>query len=102
MKSSPRHSTQDLIAALRALRLLIREVGNNYLAGMQSEVAHIEQVIREGQAASGKLPNERAKGLRRIRRDLGRLDIKPDKGRRRDLKQIEKVISDIMEVVDGW
>jgi len=37
------HAQQDLIAALGTLRHLVKEVGGNYLAGLQSDVAAVER-----------------------------------------------------------
>jgi hypothetical protein len=35
-------------------------------------------------------------------KSLTDLDVKPDKGRRRDLKEIDKLISKLSDLVDTW
>lgn len=101
MKNSSQPPSRELVTALRALRILVREIGGNYLAGLQSDLAHIEQTVRE--AESGKTrPRKRAAHMGRLLDKLKRLDVKPNKGRRRDLKRIEKLIGQMTDVVDGW
>ena len=45
---------RELLAALSALRMLVKEVGGNYLAGLQSEAARIQQASRESNKPSRK------------------------------------------------
>jgi Ni2+-binding GTPase involved in maturation of urease and hydrogenase len=104
---SPRRSTiaarrqAELRSALHTLRLLVREVGGNYLAGLQSEVARIEVLVRDyrqDDTPDAKQLRQMADMLQRI----NRLDIKPQKGRRRDVKQLDKLIERLTDTVDQW
>ena len=45
----------ELADALHTLRLLVREVGGNYLASLQSDVARIEQVVKAADQPNRKL-----------------------------------------------
>ena len=38
---------RDLIAALGVLRQLTKEVGGNYLASLQADIAAVEQTVRQ-------------------------------------------------------
>jgi hypothetical protein len=91
----------ELQAALHTLRLLIRDVGGNYIAGLQSDVARIEALVRDYQqddTPDAQQLRQMADMLQRI----NRLDIKPQKGRRRDVKQLDKLIERLTDTVDQW
>jgi hypothetical protein len=94
--------TQDeLTSVLRSLRLVVREVGNNYIAGLQAEVARLEQAIRlarEDDVPDRKQLNQMLLMLRW----LSKLDVKPQKGRKRDLKELDKLISKLGDMVETW
>lgn len=91
----------ELLAALHTLRVLVREVGGNYLAGLQSDVARIAALVRDyrqDDAPDAQQLRQMADMLQRI----NRLDIKPQKGRRRDVKQLDKLIERLTDTVDQW
>jgi hypothetical protein len=93
--NTPVQQTQrDLLAALRVLRLLVREVGGNYIASLQADTARVERAV-----ASGKRPPAE---LRRMLQRINRLDIKPHRGRRRDLKQLDRLITKLSDTVENW
>ena len=100
-KTKLARTKQDLAGALQSLRLLIKEVGGNYLAGLQSDVARAELAVRA--ARSDPAPSRRqAAELRAMLKWINGLDVKPEKGRRRDLKEIDRVVSRLADVVDNW
>jgi predicted nucleic acid-binding Zn-ribbon protein len=91
----------ELLDALRLLRLLVKEAGQNYLTGLQGDVARIERSVhdyRQDDAPDARQVRQMAEMLRRI----NRLDIKPAKGRRRDVKQLDKLIERLSDTVDQW
>jgi hypothetical protein len=103
MKKKPKFDrTQgELAETLRTLRLLVREVGGNYLAGLQSEVARIEQAVRL--AREDDTPDQRQLGqMTTMLRWIASLEVKPEKGRRRDLKELDKLIARLSDLVDNW
>ena len=91
----------DLVASLHTLRLVVKEVGLNYLAGLQSEIAHLEQtvrLIREGDAPDRQTFNQLTTMLKWIHT----LEVKPQKGRRRDLKELDRLIRKLSDQADNW
>ena len=91
----------DLVASLHALRLVTKEVGLNYIAGLQSEVAHLEQTVRqlrEGDTPDRKTLNQLAMMLKWI----NTLEVKPQKGRRRDLKELDRLIRKLTGLAENW
>jgi uncharacterized protein (DUF2342 family) len=92
---------QELLVALHTLRLLVKEVGGNYIAGLQADVAHVEEAARQfrnDDTCDAKQAVQMAAMLRLI----NKLDVKPQKGRRRDLKTLDKLVEKLTDTVDTW
>ncbi len=101
MKNKFNHTQQELLATLKTLRLLVKEVGGNYIAGLQSEVSRIHEAIR----LASEVDEPHSKKLIRLEKMLdiaAHIDIKPQKGRRRDLKELDRVISQLSDSIDKW
>ena len=91
----------DLVTGLRTLRMVVKEVGYNYVAGLQSDVAHLEQTVqllRDGDALDRKQLNQMVTMLKW----LNTLEVKPQKGRRRDLKALDRLIRKMAGLADTW
>ena len=91
----------DLVASLHTLRLIVKEVGLNYIAGLQSEVAHLEQTVRllrEGDAPDRQTLNQ----LTTMLKWINTLEVKPQKGRRRDLKELDRLIRKLSGQAENW
>ncbi len=101
MKSRAERTQRDLAAALHTLRLLVKEAGGNYLAALQAEVARVERAVRDAQPEET-AHRKRTSELNAMLHWITRLDVKPQKGRRRDLKEIDKIITRLGEIVDTW
>ena len=101
MKKKFERAQQDLAASLRTLRLLVKEVGGNYLAGLQSDVARIERAVTE--ARQDKITTRKQLSeLKIMLKWVTELDVKPQKGRRRDLKEMDRIITRLGDIVDNW
>ena len=101
IRRKPSDARAEAQAALHTLRLLVKEVGGNYLARLQADVAHIEQAIRE-LPAEEKPDRKRRAQLAAITGRINELDLKPDKGRRRDLKSLDELIEQLADMADEW
>ena len=91
----------DLVASLHTLRLVVKEVGFNYIAGLQSEVAHLEQTVRllrESDAPDRIILNQ----LTTMLKWINTLEVKPQKGRRRDLKELDRLIHKLSGQAENW
>lgn len=98
MKTKSPHTQRELTAALQTLRLLVKEVGGNYLAGLQSDVARIQQTIKSPEVADRKHLRQMTGMLKAI----ASLDVKPQKGRRRDVRELDRLISKLSDTLDNW
>ncbi len=97
MKPAPAPSPDELAASLQTLRLLVREVGANYLASLQADIALVQRAL--GHASPDR---QRRTDRRRMQKWIAELDVKPAKGRRRDLKQLDKLIARLTATVENW
>ncbi|AJY71786.1 hypothetical protein RW64_20690 [Geobacter sulfurreducens] len=81
----------ELVCELKLLRTLVREVGENFILRREGEIesilAHVENLPRR--SIRREVPE--------LLRDLHRLRLKPRKGRLRDLKEIDRLVDDLME-----
>jgi len=86
-----------LSASLQTLRLLVKEVGGNYLAGLQADIARVDRALADVEPSPRRMAE-----LRRMSDWIDKLDLKPHKGRRRDLKALDKLIKRLTETVEQW
>jgi hypothetical protein len=91
----------DCLAALHTLRLLVKEVGGSYLAGLQADVARVEEAARQFRNDDTN-DAKQAVQMAAMVKLIHKLDVKPQKGRRRDLKNLDKLIEKLNDTVDTW
>jgi hypothetical protein len=86
---------------LDLLRRSFRESVNTYATRIETQLSQVrERVI--GQAKNSKIPPSRIRDLRDIITLCRTLDLKPDKGRRKDLKKIESAVEEIQAMLQNW
>jgi len=92
---------RDLLAALGMLRKLTKEVGGNYLASLQADVIAVEQAVHQ---AEGVEPPDRKRlsQFRAMLKAINDLDVKPQKGRHRDLKRLDQTVSKLGDMASDW
>ena len=86
---------------LAFVRKTFRDTATQYVTQIESEISAIRETVA-ATAAKKKVPAERLRGLRDILLILRGLDVKSEKGRRRDLKKIESAVDELRRIVDGW
>ena len=87
---------------LNFLRKTFRDLISTYAAQFEGEIAHLQAAVHTDAESKKKLPGSRASDLRDLLMLLRSLDVKPAKGRRRDLKKIENLIEDLRAITDRW
>jgi hypothetical protein len=100
------HSADDLqhktvIHELGTLRAVFREVVAAYSRSIEAEFAALLAAVKTD-AQRPKFPASRAHDLRDILSCIGDLEVKPEKGRRRDLKQLEEVLEEARRITGRW
>ena len=90
-KSSNRNPRlrKDLLLGLEHLRSEAREISRLYAANLQRDMVQLIDFV----ADSGKLS-----ALADMKEKLDDLDVKPEKGRRKDLRRIERAIRSMMKI----
>ncbi len=103
---APRSSSdfQHLSVAedLAFLRKTFRDLLTAYAGQIESEITDLIAVVRSDAQSGKKLPAGRAHDLRDMLSLLRNLEIKPAKGRRRDLKKVETLLEELRRLAERW
>lgn len=93
---------QTVAEELSFLRTTFRDLANTYVAELEGQIAEIQAAVNAGAQSKKKLPAARGSDLRDILMLLRSLEVKPAKGRRRDLKKVENLLEELRTIVDRW
>ena|SRR5216117_1220947 len=92
--ASPRLQ-KDLLAGLEHLRFETREISRMYVANLQRDMVQLIDFINEAGRAR---TNGRSATFARMKEALDEISIKPEKGRRKDLRRIEQALRSMMKL----
>lgn len=81
---------REVLLRLDHLRAVTREIARSYLANLEHDIIEIRETVGSARTALGRKAVLRA--VDRIGEVLDDLTLKPHKGRRSDLKKVEKAI----------
>jgi hypothetical protein len=98
LEASPMKSVADELVSLRKA---FRECIDVYSARIDAQISEIREKVLQ----QAKNPKEAAIHLRDMRDMLAlcrTLDIKPDKGRRKDFKKIESLLDELLILAQNW
>ena len=84
------------------MRQTFRDLVTAYGTVVEAEIAHVHALACADAASKKKLPASRATDLRDMLLLLRSLDVKPAKGRRRDLKKVENVVGELRGITEHW
>jgi hypothetical protein len=68
---------------------------------LDAEIAQLGETVL-AEAASAKIPAAKMRDARDMLAMLRTLEIKPEKGRRRDLKKVELLVEDLRRMLENW
>jgi hypothetical protein len=86
---------------LDLLRKSFRESLNAYATRIETQLAQIRERVIE-QSKNSKPHPSHIRDLRDIITLCRTLELKPDKGRRKDLKKIESAVEEIQAMLQNW
>ena len=89
---------RSLLGDLASLRLALRRTGRAYLSRLEAEIDEVA-VWATAQAGERDLPKARIRDLGDMITLIRKIDTKPIKGRRRDLKKIDATVGDLRELM---
>jgi hypothetical protein len=95
----PLHTAAEELAFLRKT---FRDLVGTYAAQIEGEITQMHAAVVAESASKKKLPGSRVSDLRDMLMLLRSLEVKPAKGRRRDLKKVETLVEDLRAIVDRW
>ena len=86
---------------LTFVRKVLHDTTAHYVARIDGELNGIREAVASI-ASQKKVPGERVKSLRDLLLILREVEVKPEKGRRRDLKKIETAVKEMRRLVENW
>ena len=108
MKKNLRHEkatldvspAKSLLTDLVRLRRTLRRTGRAYLRRLEAELDEVATWAHE-RAEERNLPKARVRDLGDMITLVRKIDGKPEKGRRRDLKKIDTTVGDLRELMSN-
>jgi hypothetical protein len=92
---------KSLAEELDFLRKSLRESAKVYATRIETQLMQIRQSVLEKTKTPKLLPAQ-IRDLRDMITLCRTLDIKPEKGRRKDLKKIETVVEELHMIIQNW
>ena len=87
---------------LAFLRKTFRDLVTAYGAAVEGEITHLHTLVCAEAESKKKLPASRMADLRDMLMLLRSLEVKPAKGRRRDLKKVENTVGELRRIAERW
>jgi hypothetical protein len=87
---------------LAFLRKSFRDLATAYAGQIEAEITRLHGAVIAEAESKRKLPASRAHDLRDMLMLLRSLEIKPAKGKRRDLKKVENLVEELRMIADRW
>jgi hypothetical protein len=93
---------QTVAEELAFVRKTFQELVGAYASKIEGDLTQMHELVKAEADSKKKLPGSRTTDLRDMLMLLRSLEVKPGKGRRRDLKKIETLVEDLRAIVDRW
>jgi hypothetical protein len=74
-------------------------VARAYLANLEHDIIEIRDAVTGGKSGTGRKPKIRRNVVERMNDMIDEVRLKPQKGRRSDLKKVEKVVRTFQRLV---
>ena len=101
VKSPEDLPVKPALEELAFVRKAFHDAAAHFVARIEGDLNVVREAISIIQTRKN-VPVERVKELRDVLLILREIELKPEKGRRRDLKKIESAVKDLRQIVDGW
>ncbi len=100
-KKSAEQSTalkKDVLVRLQGLRSVAKEISRSYLANLEHGILEITDLVNGSADEGGKKKGVKTATLERLIDILENTSLKPEKGRRKDLKRIDQAIEAMVRI----
>lgn len=101
-KSASDFQHKTVAEELAFLRKTLRDLVASYANQLEGEISLLLSTVKADAESRKKLPATRAHDLRDMLSLLRNLEVKPAKGRRRDLKKVETLVEELRRIVERW
>lgn len=94
---------KELLAQLQHLRTEVREISRLYVANLQRDIVQLIDFLNDNNQAPAKAKHSRSANaaLSRMKDTMDAINVKPEKGRRKDLRKIEQAVRSMRKIVDS-
>ena len=93
---------KELLAQLQHLRTEVKEISRLYAANLQRDIVQLIEFLNENQApAKAKNSREANPVLSKMKETLDAMTLKPEKGRRKDLRRIEQAVRSMRKIASS-
>src|ERR1700733_15287634 len=83
---------KELLAQLQHLRTEEKEISRLYVANLQRDIVELIEFLNESQTGAAKKSRTANPILVQMKETLDSITVKPEKGRRKDLRKIEQAV----------
>ena len=83
---------KELLAQLQHLRTETKEISRLYVANLQRDIVQLIEFLNESPVNAAKSSRTVSPVFRQMKDTLDSINVKPEKGRRKDLRKIEQAI----------
>ncbi len=100
------HGAEDspipsVLQELERLKINVHETLVQYEQRLEAEINAVRDIL-EKQLRQQKLSHAKLRDIRDMLTLLRHVQVKADKGRRKDLKKLESVVSDLTMLIENW
>jgi hypothetical protein len=92
---------KSLLQELDAFRALFRASIKGYASRLDGEMSAVRTRL-EAVGATETIPAAKLRDIREMLTLLRHVEVKPEKGRRKDLKKLDSVVGDLTILVENW
>jgi site-specific recombinase XerC len=89
---------KELLAQLQHLRTETKEISRLYVANLQRDIVQLIDFLTEQQAAKTRNARNLDPVFVQMKERLDGINLKPEKGRRKDLRRIEDLVRSLRKI----
>ena len=90
-----------VVHELDLLRKNFKDSVASYVGKVESEIDIIRQAVMQEQL-NGEVDPAKVRDLRDMLSLLSRMSLKPEKGRRKDIRKVDATLEDLRSIVESW
>ena len=92
---------KDLLVQLQHLRSEAKEISRIYVANLQRDIVQLIEFLNEKQDGRSKQARSLNPALAQMKETLDAMNLKPEKGRRKDLRRIEQAVRSMTKIASS-